>query len=92
MNEELQQKLVGLLRETGRAHHEAFIETDGADPDWPAWYARQLQPALSRLLDTALTQREVAALLISLDQAFQQTAPGGDWADYYAHALLEQYG
>ena len=28
-----------LLRETGHAHHEAFAATDGADPDWPIWYA-----------------------------------------------------
>ena len=35
MNVELRNNLVGLLLETGRAHHAAFSATDGADPDWP---------------------------------------------------------
>lgn len=91
MNEELQQKLAALFRETGQAHHAAFIETDGADPDWPIWYAHQLQPELSRLLDATLTQNELAALLVSLDRQYRESASGTDWADYYAHALIDRY-
>ena len=50
MNTELRTNIVELLRETGRAHHEAFAATDGADPDWPIWYADYLmQPFTERL-------------------------------------------
>lgn len=31
--------LASLLRETGQAHHQAYIDTDGDDPEWPRWYA-----------------------------------------------------
>jgi hypothetical protein len=24
-----------LFRETGKAHHQVYIETDGFDPEWP---------------------------------------------------------
>ena len=36
-------QLKGLLREVGEAHHQAYIETDGADPEWPLWYADYLR-------------------------------------------------
>ena len=35
-------QLEGLFREVGEAHHQAYIETDGADPEWPLWYAEYL--------------------------------------------------
>ncbi len=37
MNVELRKDLVELFRETGRAHHSAFMATDGVDPEWPIW-------------------------------------------------------
>ena len=43
MNTELRTNLVDLFREAGHAHHAAFAATDGADPDWPIWYADYLQ-------------------------------------------------
>lgn len=36
---DLAQQLEGLFNEVGEAHHQAYIETDGADPEWPLWYA-----------------------------------------------------
>ena len=30
------------LKEVAKAHHQAFVETDGEDPDWPIWYAGEL--------------------------------------------------
>ena len=35
----LQEQIIALFREAGPAHHKAYIETNGADPDWPMWYA-----------------------------------------------------
>jgi hypothetical protein len=43
----LNQQLQELFREVGKAHHQAFIETDGADPEWPLWYANFLQGRLN---------------------------------------------
>jgi hypothetical protein len=35
---DLGQQLEGLFRDVGEAHHQAYIETDGADPEWPLPY------------------------------------------------------
>ena len=39
---DLTHSLENLFRETGQAHHQAFLSTNGADPDWPIWYAGYL--------------------------------------------------
>ena len=39
MDTELRDNIAGFLVQTGQAHHKAFEATDGADPDWPIWYA-----------------------------------------------------
>ena len=31
--------LIDLFAEAGPAHHRAYFAVDGADPDWPLWYA-----------------------------------------------------
>jgi hypothetical protein len=43
-------QLEELFRETGEAHHQAYIETDGADPEWPLWYADYLRERSVRSL------------------------------------------
>jgi hypothetical protein len=30
-------QLEALFHEVAKAHHQAYIETDGADPEWPLW-------------------------------------------------------
>jgi hypothetical protein len=40
-------QLEELFRETGEAHHRAYIETDGADPEWPLRYADYLREKIS---------------------------------------------
>lgn len=87
-----QQQLITLLREAGDAHHEAYRDTDGADADWPLWYAEYLRDRLGTLLDARFTTSELVYLLVSLDREVQRLAPGGNWQAYYARALLERYG
>jgi hypothetical protein len=36
------ERLAALFKQTGEAHHEAFLDTDGDDPEWPLWYAKYL--------------------------------------------------
>jgi hypothetical protein len=87
----LVQQVADLLRETGRAHHQAFMETDGDDPEWPLWYAGYLQDRLGRLLNRAFTKSEVVYFLVMADKEQSVRAPGADWATFYATLLLERY-
>ena len=57
MSEEIPIKqLAELFKKTGQAHHQAFIETDGEDPDWPIWYANYLGDRLTPFLDRKSTR------------------------------------
>ncbi len=81
-------EVTALLRETAQAHHEAFAEVDGADPDWPLWYAEHLAPRLRELLHTDLTVSELVHSLIIADEAHPDDS---DWAETYAALLVERH-
>jgi hypothetical protein len=49
METDLAGQFEGLFREVGEAHHQVHIETDGADPEWPLWYADYLRERLGGL-------------------------------------------
>lgn len=87
-----QEQIESLFHEAGHAHHQAYLETDGADPDWPIWYAGFLRDRLAELLNARFTKSELVYLLISLDREVQRVAPGANWQAYYARVLLERYG
>lgn len=80
--------LAELFRQAGSAHHAAFAHVNGADPDWPQWYADYLADKLPAHLGKTLSNEDLAAALIRLDQSFRAQPPGGDWAQYYARSLL----
>jgi len=61
---ELAQPLVA----TGNAHHEAFTETDGFDPDWAIWYADHAQDQVNSLLGTDLSRAELVYESIGLSR------------------------
>lgn len=77
--------LAALLVETGHAHHQAFIETDGADPEWPIWYADHLHPKL--VGDLGLTRSEIVYLLIGASRAADPDEP---WPQSYAAFILHR--
>lgn len=85
------QALADLLQETGHEHHQAFIDTDGADPDWPIWYANYLVDRLGNLLDATFTRTQIVVLLVELDRQQQATAPGTNWMRFYAKVLVNRY-
>ena len=89
--DDIKAALIALLRESGPAHHQAYIETDGDDPDWPIWYAEFLQERLNALLGTALTKTELIVLLVELDQLQRKEDPAGDWPAFYAEKILARY-
>jgi hypothetical protein len=79
-----------LLRGAGQAHHHAFAATNGEDPEWPAWYARYLTPALSDLLGTSFAPGALAEALGKADAEHRAMAPSQDWAEYYAAWFLSR--
>jgi hypothetical protein len=88
---DLARQLEELFRETGEAHHQAYIETDGADPEWPLWYADYLRERLGALLDANFTQSELVYLLILVANEQPLDAPGADWVRYYARFFIARY-
>ena len=75
--------LAELLIDTGRAHHQAFIETDGADDEWPLWYAQYLQPRLAADHGIELTVSALVHLLVQADRDHD----GGPWSEFYARRI-----
>jgi hypothetical protein len=88
---DLTRQLEGLFREAGEAHHQAYIETDGVDPEWPLWYADYLRSRLTPLLDASFTRSQLVYLLVMMANEQPLTAPGANWARYYAKKLLALY-
>ncbi|MEN8787870.1 MAG: hypothetical protein ABF295_00015 [Flavobacteriaceae bacterium] len=83
-------QLATLLKETGQAHHQAYIKTDGADPEWALWYASHLQNPLSDLMNREFTQSTIIYELVRIDKTADiENAP---WPEVYAMELLERYG
>ncbi len=91
MNEKSIQQLAELLHEVAEAHHQAFIETDGADPDWPLWYADHMLEKTRELLGASFTKSELVYLLVSAEKEQVLRAPGANWTKYYAKYLVERY-
>ena len=88
---DLGQQLEGLFRDVGEAHHQAYIKTDGADPEWPLWYADYLRDRLAPLLDASFTKSELVYLLVMVANEQPLTAPGANWARYYAKFFIRLY-
>ena len=60
--------VAALLRQTARDHHQAYLATDGADPDWPWWYAEHLVDPLVDL-GVSLTRSMIVFVLLSARSA-----------------------
>jgi hypothetical protein len=80
--------LAALLRDAGRAHHEAFAHVGGDDPDWARWYADYLVPRLTIVGERTIAAADVAAALADAEQTRKQENPDADWPTYYASFML----
>lgn len=83
------QALADLFMKTGKAHHHAYIETDGADPEWALWYASYLEKPLSDLLGTSFTQSKIVYELVRLDETTDTRE--SPWPNVYATDLVKKY-
>jgi len=84
------QALADLLKETGHAHHQAFMDTEGVDPEWALFYAEYLEQPLSELLGQKLTRSRIIFELVRLADIGNE----GDkpWPVAYAEDLVKRYG
>lgn len=81
-----------LLVETAEAHHQAYADSNGVDPEWPLWYADYLHDRLLSLLEAEMTKSELVYLLLLFEKQRVLEAPGAAWATYYARQLVTRYG
>jgi glutaredoxin len=89
MNTEFRDNIAGLLAETGRAHHNAFEATDGADPDWPIWYADYSRDKFADRFGLDFTRSKLVYCLMNADMEHQARAPEVEWSVFYANQIVE---
>lgn len=70
-------RLIDLTNRSGPAHHQAFPEVDGWDPEWPIWYAEYLWEPIQEFLPLEVTRSELTYLLV---ESHQEWAEGEDRA------------
>ncbi len=78
-----------LLRKTARDHHEAYRESDGADPEWPLWYADHLQAPFAAL-GLSFTRSVIVHLLVACEREFPDA--GAAWPERYAERFVAEAG
>ena len=83
-----ERELADLLVETGQAHHQAYLESDGFDPEWASWYAPYLQTRPADRLGREITRSELVYLLIKAQREHDVAADGSPWASHYARVIV----
>lgn len=86
------QELADLFRQTGDAHHQAFLQTNGEDPEWAIWYAEHLQDRLTPYLAAPITRSRLVFCLIGAEDEHRATESDVPWPEYYAQRFLECLG
>lgn len=81
------QQLIQLFRDAGSAHHQAFLSTNGNDPEWPAWYAAWLAPRMQSLLGSPFAPPRLEQQLKALEDR-RQARGVADWPSFYADFFL----
>lgn len=83
--------LQAVLQAAGPAHHAAFIETDGEDPEWPLWYAEYLIEEIRNLLSRPdLTTSRLVWALVAADDAYTAERSALPWQEFYAHRFMSE--
>ena len=83
------EELQALLIETGHHHHEAYAESDGADPDWALWYAGYLQARLWDRLGKLLSRSDLVYLLTLGDREARASDDPSQWPVIYTRLFRE---
>ncbi len=78
-------RLEAALAPIGPAHHAAYIETDGDDPEWPLWYARHAGAEVREILSQPdLTESRLVWAFVSAADAHKSQDPAVPWPRFYA--------
>ncbi len=84
-------RLDAVLAAAGPAHHAAFLDTDGEDPEWPLWYAEHILEDARTVLDRPdLTRSRLVWALVAASDAFEEAAPAEPWHRFYAELLIRE--
>lgn len=83
------EELKALLLETGHKHHEAYAESDGADPDWALWYASFLQARIWDGLGKLLSRSDLVYLLKLGDREARASDDPTQWPAIYVRVFRE---
>ena len=83
------EELAALLTETGHKHHQAYIGSDGFDPEWASWYAGYLQTKLWDGLGELLPRSVIVYAMIRGDREAGDSDDPSEWPGVYAR-LLQQ--
>jgi hypothetical protein len=84
------QKLKELLLETAKEHHQAFIETDGEDTEWPLWYAGYLKEKIAGLVEKKISKSELIYLIVSAEKEKEKSKSKTGWEEFYADFIAER--
>jgi hypothetical protein len=89
-----QEQVRDLLHEAAETHHTVYRITEGDDPDWASWYADWLLrlSELPDLLGGAPVRSHLVGALVELDRQYVSQSRDEAWEDYYARALIAQFG
>ena len=91
MNIDLRNDIAGLFRETGQAHHKAFLTTVGADPDWSIWYAGYLKEPFAQRFGLTFHKSQLIYCLMNANFEHQARSPDRSWPEFYANEIIERY-
>ncbi|MDH3682632.1 MAG: hypothetical protein OEV40_22075 [Acidimicrobiia bacterium] len=83
-----QSELAELIIAAGHAHHAAYIESDGVDPDWPLYYAGYLEAHLGDRLGRRASRSELTYLLVKAQREHDSLDDGSPFSEYYASVVL----
>lgn len=90
MSEQIEE-IAAVLADTGPAHHTAFAESDGYDPEWPLWYAKHVADDVRRILERPdLTVSRLVWALVDADQAHDAEASEVPWSRFYAERFVAE--
>ncbi|MFP3853378.1 MAG: hypothetical protein ACLFWD_03680 [Anaerolineales bacterium] len=91
MSDDAVARLVELLKSAQEAHHEAFVEQGGEDPEWPIWYADFSLKGLRQQLSADFSKSELVYLLLTASHEHSIRAPGMSWPAFVARFLHDRY-
>lgn len=83
-----QEQLAALLADTGQHHHQAYLDSDGIDPEWALWYAGYLQAHMWDRAGTLPTRSQLTHLLLLGEAELTKSGADTPWPQYYAEVIL----